>query len=119
MHSASARFACARFKSCGRGLWNPAGHPLTCKAVPAPQHAREAEARRTRGMHEAEQGVGIAEGFEEQECEREHLGRRGAGASHQKCASATKGAGRSFLGELCKGILHMHTMYKQGHCTSR
>ena len=81
MHSASARFAYARFTCCGLGLWNPAGHPLTCQAVPAPQHAREAEARRTRGMHEAEQGVGIAEGFEEQECEREHLGRRGAGAT--------------------------------------
>ena len=27
--------------------------------------------------------MGIAEGFEERACEREHLGRRGAGASHQ------------------------------------
>ena len=55
---ASERFAYARFTCCGLGLWNPAGHPLTCQAVPAPQHAREAEARRTRGMHEAEQCVG-------------------------------------------------------------
>ena len=39
--------------------------------------------------HEAEQCAGLAEGFEEA-CEREHLGRRGASASHQQCASATR-----------------------------
>ena len=48
-------------------------------------------------MHEAEQGVGIAEGFEEQECEWEHLGRRGAGATTSS-AQCHEGAGRNFLG---------------------
>ena len=63
MHSVSVWFAYARFTCCGLGLWKPAGHPLTCKVVPAPQHTREAEARRTSRMHEAEQCMGIAEGF--------------------------------------------------------
>ena len=83
------------------GSGNPTGHPLTCKAVPAPQHAREAEARRTRGMHEAEQCAGLAEGFEE-ECE--HLGRRVLAPANSNAQVPREGAGRNFLGELWKGI---------------
>ena len=64
MHSASARFAYARFKSYSHGLWNPHGASShSGKAVPAPPHAWEAKARRTSRIHEAEQCVGMAEGF--------------------------------------------------------
>ena len=106
-HSASAWFAYASLasKAAALGSGNPAGHPLTSQALPAPQHARKAEARKTRGMHEGEQCMGIAEGFEERACEREHVGRRGAGASHRAMRKCHEGAGRNFLGELCKGIL--------------
>ena len=57
--------------------------------------ARQCQHRNTGGggtqnqRHEAEQCAGLAEGFEE-ECEWEHLDRRGAGASLQQCASATR-----------------------------
>ena len=57
-------------------------------------------------MHEAEHCVGIAVGFEE-ESEREHLGRRCAGAPPEKRKCHEVLAGISSV-ELCKGILHMY-----------
>ena len=68
--------------------------------------ARQCQHRNTHGRrrhaepaHGAEQCAGLAEGFEE-ECEREHLGRRVTGASHQLMRKCHEGAGRNFLGEV-------------------
>ena len=104
MHSASARFAYARFKSCGPlALETPRGILSLAKAVPAPPHAREAEARRTRGMCMRPSSARVKRRAlpNEEECEREHLDRRGAGISHQQSASATRVLAGIPLGELC------------------
>ena len=58
--------------------------------------------------HEAEQCAGIAVGFEEvEECEGEHLGRRGAGANHQKCASANAQVPRGCWLEFPRGMVEL------------
>ena len=57
MHSASARFAYARFKRCGLGLWNPVG-TLSLWKVSASTITRTGGESTQNQRHEAEQCAG-------------------------------------------------------------